>query len=136
MRWPWRSSRISDADIEAALRAVLKRKLPDLQHPKNPDLFRNWLAFFLISAFVGTLPALILFSMPSDNKEVIVYIIGQLSGMATMVLGFYFTQKANQDKLDAERAANTGKMADAITATVAAAQQAQAAPDSVEGSTP
>ncbi len=113
-RWPWTATH-SDDEIERAIRQVLGDKLHEAL-PGNPDLFRNWLAFFLISAFVGVLPVLILVNVPEGNKEVIVYIIGQLSGMATMVLGFYFTQKAGQDKLDAARAASTGKMADAVKA--------------------
>jgi len=87
----------------------------------NPDWFRNLLAFFLISAFVGVLPLLIYKTIPSDNKEVIVYIIGQLSGMATTALAFYFTQKAGQDALDSKRAEATGKMADTIATATAAA---------------
>lgn len=128
MNWPWSRKAASDKEIEKAIREVFGKTIVD---QKNPDVFRNWLAFFLISAFVSTLPVLILFAMPEANKEVIVYIIGQLSGMATMVLGFYFTQKAGQDKLDAERTANTGKMAEAITATANAAQQSPAGGDKV-----
>lgn len=82
----------------------------------HTDLFRNALAFFLISAFVGVLPLLIFKTIPTDNKEVIVYIIGQLSGMATTALAFYFTQKAGQDALDKTRAESTGKLADAVVA--------------------
>lgn len=118
-QWPWQRHVASDKEIENAIRQVFGKGVGD---QKNPDIFRNWLAFFLISAFVGTLPVLAFVAMPEANKEVIVYIIGQLSGMATMVLGFYFTQKAGQEKLDAERTANTGKMADAITATAKASQ--------------
>lgn len=80
------------------------------------DRFRNFLAFFLISAFIGMLPVLIFYPMPDGNKEVIVYIIGQLSGMATTALAFYFTQKAGQDALDAKRTDNTAKALDAMKA--------------------
>lgn len=82
----------------------------------NPDQFRNLLAFFLVGAFISVLPLLVFRTIPTDNKEVIVYMIGQLSGMATMALGFYFTNKAGADALDAKRAETTGKMAEAITA--------------------
>ena len=37
--------------------------------------------------------------------------------MALMALGFYFTNKAGQDALDAKRSETTGKMADAMVAT-------------------
>lgn len=85
--------------------------------PKDVDRFRNLLAFFLVGAFVSTLPMLIFKDIPASNKDIIVYMVGQLSGMATLALGFYFVQKAGQDALDAKRAETTGKMADAITAT-------------------
>ena len=81
------------------------------------DLFRNVLALALIAAYVG---ALIVFSfrgIPSDNKETLSYMVGQLSGMATMALGFYFTNKAGQDALDTKRADNTSKALDIAAAS-------------------
>jgi hypothetical protein len=79
------------------------------------DRFRNFLAFTLIGAFLGMLPMLLFKEMPEGNKEVIVYIIGQVSGMATTALAFYFAQSKGQEALDAKRTENTGKMAEAIT---------------------
>lgn len=87
------------------------------------EFMRNVLAFCLIAAFVG---ALMLFSfkgMPDVNKDIITYMVGQLSGMATMALGFYFVNKAGQDAADAEKTANTGKLADAFRATAEAASK-------------
>lgn len=86
---------------------------PDL----NVDRFRNLLAFFLVGAFISVLPLLVFRTIPTDNKEVIVYMIGQLSGMATMALGFYFTNKVGADALDAKKAENTSDAFKAITAT-------------------
>lgn len=94
--------------------------------PVDADRFRNLLAFFLISAFVVTLPLLIFKDIPQENREIVVYMVGQLSGMATMALGFYFTQKAGQDALDNKRAENTGKLADAVVAAANAAPIAEA----------
>jgi len=91
----------------------------------DADRFRNLLAFFLISAFVGALPALIFKTIPEGNKDIITYMVGQLSGMATTALAFYFTLKAGQDALDAKRAETTGKMAEAITATANASSAPQ-----------
>lgn len=76
---------------------------------------RNGLAFFLVGAFVGMLPFMLYRTIPTENKEILVYMIGQLSGMATMALGFYFTNKIGQDALDAQRSDNTGKLAEAVT---------------------
>lgn len=128
MRWPWSPRIASDQEIEDAIKTVLRKKLSDLQPIKNPDLFRNWLAFFLISAFVAVLPLLIFKTIPKANEQIIVYIIGQLSGMATMALGFYFTQKAGQDRLDAARAETTGKMADAMTEVARSGGASDSAP--------
>jgi hypothetical protein len=82
----------------------------------HTDLFRNALAFFLVTSFVSTVPLLVFKTIPVTNKEIIVYMLGQLSGMATMALGFYFTNKAGQDALDSKRAESTGKLADAVVA--------------------
>jgi hypothetical protein len=90
----------------------------------NPDRFRNLLAFFLISAFVSALPALIFKDIPDKNKDIITYMVGQLSGMATMALGFYFTNKMGQDALDTKRAENTGKLADAVVAAASSTPSA------------
>ncbi|HVH49976.1 MAG TPA: hypothetical protein VM760_08900 [Sphingomicrobium sp.] len=83
---------------------------------KGADTFRNWLAFFLISAFVAVLPLLVFKTIPGENKEIIVYMIGQLSGMATTAIGFYYISKAGQDAADAKRADNTGAAFRAIEA--------------------
>ncbi len=83
------------------------------------DWFRNALAFFLITAFIMTLPLLIFKIVPTGNKDTITYILGQLSGMATTCLAFYFTQKAGQDALDAKRADTTAKAFEAVSAAVA-----------------
>lgn len=85
--------------------------------PQGSDIFRNSLAFFLISAFVGVIPLLFFVVIPKENEQIITYMAGQLSGMALMALGFYFTNKAGQDALDAKRSETTGKLADAMTAT-------------------
>lgn len=81
------------------------------------DRTRNALAFFLIGSFVGAVIALTFFEIPKANNQLLTYMLGQLSGMALLVLGYYFTKGAGQDNLDAARTENTGKMADAITAT-------------------
>lgn len=81
------------------------------------DRVRNRIAFFLVGAFVGAIGVFSFVGMPKDNKDILTYMVGQLSGMATMALGFYFTKGAGQDAADAEKTANTGKLAEAITAT-------------------
>ena len=90
------------------------------------DRFRNLLAFCLIAAFVLTIPALLLREIPPSNKDIITYVLGQLSGMATLALGYYFVNKAGQDALDQKRADNTGKLVDAVAAANSAGGSAAA----------
>ena len=80
------------------------------------EFVRNALAFVLVFAFISALPVFTFKIIPAGNKDIITYMVGQLSGMATMALGFYFTNKIGQDALDAKRAENTGKLADAVVA--------------------
>ena len=78
---------------------------------------RNSLASLLVMSFIATVPLFVFKAIPADNKEIVVYMVGQLSGMALMALGFYFTNKVGQDALDAQKSENTGKALEAITAT-------------------
>lgn len=93
---------------------------------------RNLLAFFLVGAFVGVIPFLLFKSISAENKEILVYMIGQLSGMATTALGFYFVNKVGQDALDAKRTENTGKMAEAVTTALKTAGSGEAAAEQTE----
>lgn len=77
---------------------------------------RNLLAFLLVASFISIIPAAMLVVIPEPNRDLITYMVGQLSGMALTVLGFYFINKVGADALDAKRADNTNKMADAVIA--------------------
>lgn len=92
----------------------MKRPLTAIEHTER---MRNLLAFLLVGAFISVLPVFTFKSIPEANRDILTYMVGQLSGMATMALGFYFVNKVGQDALDATRAHNTGKMAEAITET-------------------
>lgn len=85
------------------------------------EWMRNLLAFMLVGAFISMLPALMIIAIPSENKDIINYIAGQLSGMATLALGFYFVNKVGQDALDAKRTENTKTALEAIKETAKAA---------------
>lgn len=76
------------------------------------EFMRNVLAFLLVGAFVGGAGAMFFFAIPEQNKELVSYMAGQLSGMALMALGFYFVDKVGQAALDAKKTDNTGKLAD------------------------
>lgn len=79
---------------------------------EQTEYMRNLLAFLLVGAFISVLPLLMWWVIPEQNKEIFTYMAGQLSGMATLALGFYFVNKVGQDALDATRATNTGKVMD------------------------
>lgn len=91
---------------------------------------RNLLAMFLVGAFVGALVAFTFKGIPEANKDIITYMVGQLSGMATLALGFYFVNKVGQDAIDAAKTDNTSKALDAIKAA-AQAGKSDEAPDVV-----
>lgn len=101
--------------------------------PRTPaqdtERMRNVLAFLLVGAFISVLPVLTFRVIPAENKDTITYILGQLSGMATTVLGFYFVSKVGQDAADAKRAENTGKLADAVVAAAGVAPKPKAYED-------
>ena len=82
------------------------------------EFMRNLLAFLLVGSFIVIGGLLFAFNIPDGNKEILTYMVGQLSGMALTALGFYFVNKVGQDALDATRADNTGKMAEAVKAAL------------------
>lgn len=86
----------------------------------STEQFRNRLAFFLITAFVAQVPLFVFVGIPENSKEVITYMMGQLSGMALMVLGHYFNKAAGQDVLDEKRAETTTSSFQAIKAVAEA----------------
>ena len=91
------------------------------------ERMRNLLAFLLVGAFVSAVPLFAFVVIPEKNEQIITYMVGQLSGMATLALGFYFVNKVGQDALDATRADNTGKMAEAVTAALKTSEKGDAA---------
>lgn len=96
------------------------------------EFMRNLLAFALVGAFIGAMGAFTFFVIPAENKDILTYMVGQLSGMAIMALGFYFVSKVGQDALDATRSENTGKLADAVTHALKAGGDGDAAADAAE----
>lgn len=93
------------------------------------EFMRNLLAFMLVGMFVGAIPALMWKAIPKVNEQLITYMMGQLSGMALMALGFYFVNKVGQDALDAKKTDNTAKALDAIKAAATAGATELPEPD-------
>lgn len=70
-----------------------------MKHLAHSGLMRGFLAFMLVMAFCTVLAALFLTQVPPDNRETLTYALGQLSGMVTTALAFYFaTSQGSVDK--------------------------------------
>lgn len=67
--------------------------------PQRHDAMQAALALLLVIAFLLAGLALFRWAVPSDNRELLTYMLGQLSGMVTTALAFYFaTTKSSSDK--------------------------------------
>lgn len=74
---------------------------------------RDWIGVALIFTFCSALGTLFFKAIPVSNEQIIIYMLGQLSGFVSSVVAFhYITSKG-----DEEKTANTAKAFDAITAT-------------------
>lgn len=63
------------------------------------DTMRNTLGGFIAGSFIGALAALYLFPVPDSNKDLIVFMLGQLSGFMGAVISYNFgTSKSSADK--------------------------------------
>lgn len=68
-------------------------------HPIRRDLMRGALAIMLLLSFQIALGALFRLQVPETNRDMVIYMLGQLSGMVAMALAFYFsTSKSSADK--------------------------------------
>lgn len=63
------------------------------------ETVRTVLAGWISGSFIGSLAALYVFPIPADNKDLIVFMLGQLSGFMGAVMAFNFgTSKGSADK--------------------------------------
>ncbi len=63
------------------------------------DMTRGALAFVLLLAFNFAVFVLFWREIPAGNRETLTYMLGQMSGMVTTALAFYFaTTKSSADK--------------------------------------
>lgn len=79
---------------------------------RDPLALRDWIGLGLITAFISVLLALLWKVIPEKNEQLIVYMLGQLSGFVATVVGYHYVTSVG----DTKRAENTGKAFDAITA--------------------
>lgn len=97
----------------AAERRAVARKL-------DARLFANVVGAALIGGFLGALVTLFFIPIPEKNEQLITYMIGQLSGFASGIIAYHYTLTAGAKELEAKRADNTSKMADAVIAAAGA----------------
>lgn len=91
---------------------------------------RDWIGVALIVAFIAAVGVLFWKAIPTENEQLIVYMLGQLSGFVAGVVSFHYVMS----KDDAQKTANTAAAFEAITATANAAStspSASAAADEV-----
>lgn len=63
------------------------------------DWMRSTLALCLLFSFQFALGALFKWRVPTENRDMVIYMLGQLSGMVTTAIAFYFaTSKSSADK--------------------------------------
>lgn len=74
--------------------------------PKPPDIMRGLLALILIGAFQVALFWLFQFEVPDANRDLVVFMLGQLSGFTGAGVAYYLgTSKSSSDKNDILRQA-------------------------------
>lgn len=71
---------------------------------------RDWIGVGLIAAFVSVLLALMWLSIPEANSDLVVYMLGQLSGFVATVVGYHYVTGVGDDR----KIEQTSKMADAM----------------------
>lgn len=80
--------------------------------------FRDALGGVLIAAFISVIGILLYRDIPKANEQLIVYMLGQLSGFVAGVVAYHYVTKAGEKELAQTRSENTGKALDlAVAAT-------------------
>lgn len=84
---------------------------------KSPSsLWRDLLGALLVAAFIGAMAALFWKGIPTENEQLLAYMLGQLSGFVAGVVGYHYITKAGEKELEAQRTDNTARAFEAIKA--------------------
>lgn len=83
------------SDLEAI--AAADRKDARSMQVANKSIVPATLTWFLIGSFVGTLAALFLLPVPAENRDIVVYMAGQLSGFAAAAVAFWLGTTRNSE---------------------------------------
>ncbi|OYX62518.1 MAG: hypothetical protein B7Y88_14230 [Sphingomonadales bacterium 32-64-17] len=69
--------------------------------PKPHNLMRGSLAAVLVGAFMLALFWLLNMPVPQANEQLVIFMLGQLAGLATSAVAYYFgTTKSSGEKTD------------------------------------
>lgn len=66
----------------------------------------------MTGAFVGSLAALFIVPIPDPNRQVIVYMLGQLSGFVAAIVATYFVKPHDQAEKDQRRQVREDRLID------------------------
>lgn len=79
---------------------------------RQPLSLRDYIGVGLVFAFVSVLVALLFKNIPQANEQLIVYMLGQLSGFVSTVVAFHYVLTKNSETATE----NTGRAFSAIEA--------------------
>lgn len=98
------------AELKALLNPLLEKPKP----VRDIRSFRDILAILVLGSFIMMVPML-LWKTPGDAvKEIIVYMVGQISGVATTIIAYYFGKSMGEDKRQVESQVLAEKQVDAL----------------------
>lgn len=83
---------------------------------KKTANLRDAIGIALIASFVGALGVLFWKDIPRSNEQLIVYMLGQLSGFVSGIVAYHYVTKAGEKELDKQRVDNTTVALEAIKA--------------------
>ena len=87
------------ADLEAI--AAGDRKDARAMQVANKSFVPAWLTWFLVGSFIGTLVALFALPVPPTNRDIVVYMVGQLSGFTAAAVAFWLgTTRSSEHKTE------------------------------------
>ena len=75
---------------------------------------RTWIGAAIVVAFISAGGMLFAFAIPTSNEQLLTYMLGQLSGLATAIVSFHFgSSRGSEEKTAAMVAMNDeGKPSD------------------------
>lgn len=85
------------ADLETI--AAGDRKSAREMQMTNKSAVPAWLTWFIMGSFLGTLITLFVLEVPHSNRDIVVYMVGQLSGFTAGAVAFWLgTTRQSEDK--------------------------------------